>query len=226
MADRSELVADLPAEYRRRFGERSEYRKRVWRTLIDTYFTRFVRPTDVVLDLGSGWGEFINQVGAAQRYAIDLNPDARAHLDPGVELLAVDASGPWPLADHSLDCVFTSNFLEHLPDKTDLTRALSEAHRCLKPGGRIVCMGPNIRVLHGRYWDFFDHHIALSDRSLAEALELRGFTVSTSIERFLPYTMSERRQPPLWAVRIYLALPLLWRFFGGQFLVVGERRSL
>ena len=127
MADRSELVADLPREYRLRFGERSEYRRKVWRTLIDAYFVRFVRSTDVVLDLACGWGEFIDQVAAAKRYAIDLNPDAAAHLDAGVELLSVDAAGPWPLADRSLDCVFTSNFLEHLPDKAALDSVLDAA---------------------------------------------------------------------------------------------------
>jgi len=223
MASTSELAADLPAEYRMRFGELSEYRKRVWRVLIDDYFVRHVRPSDAVLDLACGWGEFINQVHAAKRYGMDLNPDAGTHLAPGIELLRADAAGPWPLADASLDCVFSSNFLEHLPDKAAVSRCLREAHRCLRPGGRIVCLGPNIRVLHGKYWDFFDHHTPLSDLSLKEALELRGFRVGTCIERFLPYTMSGRRPAPLWTVKAYLRMPWVWRFFGGQFLVVGEK---
>lgn len=225
MAEPSELTADLSAEYRLRFGAAAEYRRQVWRTLIEDYFGRFVEPTDVVLDLGSGWGEFINHVRARERIAVDLNPDASAHLAADVKLLRVDAAAEWPLPDASLDCVFTSNFLEHLPDKAAVTRALREAHRCLRPGGRLVCLGPNIRVLHGRYWDFFDHHTPLSDLSLKEAMELRDFRVRTCIARFLPYTMSSRFRPPLWALRAYLKLPFAWRFFGGQFLVVGERGS-
>jgi SAM-dependent methyltransferase len=224
MADPSELTADLPEEYRLRFGPASGYRLAVWRTLIERFFVKFVKPSDVVLDLACGWGEFINQVQARERYALDLNPDAAARLAPGVKLLPADAAGPWPLADGLLDCVFTSNFLEHLPDKAAVTRCLREAHRCLKPGGRLVCMGPNIRVLHGRYWDFFDHHTPLSDLSLKEAMELRGFAVHTCIARFLPYTMSGGHQPPLWMLRAYLAMPWVWPLFGGQFLVVGERR--
>jgi len=225
MADPSELTADLSAEYRLRFGPAAEYRKRVWQTLIADCFGRFVKPSDVVLDLGSGWGEFINHVQARERIAVDLNPDARAHLAAEVKLLRIDAASDWPLADASLDCVFTSNFLEHLPDKAAVTRALREAHRCLRPGGRMVCLGPNIRVLHGRYWDFFDHHTPLSDLSLREALELRGFRVSTCIARFLPYTMSSRFRPPLWTLRAYLRMPWVWPLFGGQFLVVGVRAA-
>src|SRR5262245_34349254 len=216
MADPSEQTADLPAEYRLRFGAASEYRRKVWRILIDRFFVRFVQPTDVVLDLACGWGEFINQVRARERFAMDLNTDAAARLDPGVKLLQADAASPWPLPDRSLDCVFTSNFLEHLPDKAAVTRALREAHRCLKPGGRLICLGPNIRVLHGRYWDFFDHHTPLSDRSLEEALVVRGFHVRTRIARFLPYTMSDGRTPPLWTVRAYLGMPWVWPLFGGQ----------
>src|SRR6185503_8219159 len=162
----SELGADLSAGYRLRFGVAAEYRTRVWRVLIDDWFARLVKQSDVVLDLGSGWGEFINQVAARERYALDLNPDAETRLASGVKLLRADAAEPWPLADASLDCVFTSNFLEHLPDKAAVMRALGEARRCLRPGGRLICLGPNIRVLHGRYWDFFDHHTPLSDLSL------------------------------------------------------------
>jgi len=219
----SELGADLSAGYRLRFGVAAEYRTRVWRVLIDDWFARLVKQSDVVLDLGSGWGEFINQVAARERYALDLNPDAETRLASGVKLLRADAAEPWPLADASLDCVFTSNFLEHLPDKAAVMRALGEARRCLRPGGRLICLGPNIRVLHGRYWDFFDHHTPLSDLSLKEAMEVRGFTVQTCIARFLPYTMSSRFRPPVWTLRAYLRLPFVWRLFGGQFLVVGER---
>jgi SAM-dependent methyltransferase len=214
---------DLAAEYRRRFGAHADYRRQVWRILIADYFGRFVRPTDAVLDLGSGWGEFINQVTARERYAVDLNPDAPAHLEHDVKLLAIDAASRWPLADGALDCVFTSNFLEHLPEKSALARAIAEAHRCLKPGGRLVCLGPNIRAVNGRYWDFFDHHVALSDRSLCELLELRGFEVDLCVPRFLPYTMSKTRETPLWTLRLYLRLPFLWRIFGEQFVVAARR---
>ena len=48
-----------------------------------------------VLDLGCGYGEFINQVRARRKIAMDLNPDAPSHLAPGVEFLHQDCSVRW-----------------------------------------------------------------------------------------------------------------------------------
>ena len=119
--------------------------------------------------------------------------------------------------------VFTSNFFEHLPDKDALRRTLQEALRCLKPGGRIICLGPNIRFLHGTYWDFWDHFLPLTDRSLVEGLRLCGFAVERVEPRFLPYSMSLGWTPPIAFLRLYLRCPAAWRWFGKQFLVVARK---
>jgi SAM-dependent methyltransferase len=68
-----------------------------------------------VLDLGCGYGEFINNVPAQRKFAMDLNPESRKHLGRDIEFFEQDCSAPWPLADDSLETVFTSNFFEHLP---------------------------------------------------------------------------------------------------------------
>jgi hypothetical protein len=59
--------------------------------------------------------------------------------------------------------------------------------------------------------------------SLAELFSLSGFHVEQSIGRFLPYTMSLGYQPSLWKLRLFLKFPILWRFFGRQFLVIGRK---
>jgi predicted SAM-dependent methyltransferase len=59
---------------------------------------------------------------------------------------------PWDVPAESLDVVFTSNFLEHLPDKASVEQTVKEAGRALKPGGRLICMGPNVKYLPGAYW--------------------------------------------------------------------------
>ncbi len=214
------LVEELQQEYQRRFLNIAPYRRRVWRILVKSYFQTQVGTNQNILDLGCGWGEFINQVEANRKYAMDLNPDAREYLEQEIEFLHQDCSQAWPLADESLDVVFTSNFLEHLSSKESLSQTLSEAYRCIKPGGKIICLGPNLKYTGGVYWDFFDHHLPLTDASMSEILELKGFKVNTCIPQFLPYTMANGRQLPLWTVSVYLSLPLVWQFLGKQFLVI------
>jgi SAM-dependent methyltransferase len=213
----------LPTQYRRRFQAEQAGREAVWRVLVDAWFSRYVKGAETVLDLGCGWGAFINQVASPRRYGIDLNVDAARYIDEGVVVFHQSAADPWPLPDGSLDLVFTSNFLEHLPSRDAIMAALGEAFRCLHPGARIVCLGPDIRYAKGDYWNFFDHVIPLTARSVVEAIELAGFRSDDVVDRFLPYTLAGRRPPPALVIRGYLRIRPAWRLLGRQFLVVGSK---
>lgn len=215
--------ADLQRIYEARFSGTAAYRKRVWQVLVPEFFQQFIDPADAVLDLGCGYGEFINEVRCGEKFAMDLNPDAPSHLDPSIQFLEQDCSTRWQLESGSLNAVFTSNFFEHLPNKDSLGRTLDEVFRCLAPGGRLLAMGPNIKYLPGSYWDFWDHYLPLTEAALGEALTNRGFEVVRSIDRFLPYTMVKQREYPGFFLRAYLKLPLAWRFFGKQFVVVARK---
>lgn len=153
---------------------------------------------------------------------MDLNPETRARLDHGVEFLEQDCAKTWALPDGVLDVVFTSNFLEHLRCKDDLRATLAEARRCLKPDGRIICVGPNIKYLPGHYWDFWDHYVPLTELAMTEVLRLQGFRVDRCVGRFLPYRMSGQRTWPMWVIRAFLRVPWLWWLVGRQFLVVAS----
>ena len=50
-----------------------------------------------------------------------------------------------------------------------------------------------------------------------------GLGVATEMARFLPYSMSQGFAPPLFFLQVYLRIPMLWRFFGRQFLVIGRK---
>ncbi len=213
---------ELQRQYQRRFEGQAAYRDGVWRVLTADFFARFIAPDATVLDLGCGYAQFINNIQAGAKYAMDLNPSARDCVREGVTLIEQDCSERWPLDDGSLDVVFTSNFLEHLPSKVLIRRTLGEARRCLKANGRIICLGPNVRYVPGAYWDFWDHHVPLSDRTVAEVLELSGFRVERRIAQFLPFTMAEGPAVPLAFVKAYVHLPIVWPLFGRQFLVVAR----
>lgn len=215
--------ADLQQLYEARFAGRSDYRKRVWEVLC-RFFARWIPAEAAVLDLGCGWCEFINALPCRRKFAMDLNPDAQLHALPGVKVLQQDCAETWQLEDDSLDVVFTSNFFEHLTSKSVLEKTLLEAHRVLRTDGRLIAMGPNIKCLPGAYWDFIDHNLALTELSLLELMKKCGFDGELCVGRFLPYTMSGGRQYPIWTLRLYLALPMAWRFWGKQFLVVGRKK--
>ena len=216
---------ELQQAYAMRFEQTAQYRIAVWKILTATFFSRWIPESSVILDLGCGWGEFINQITAKRKYGMDLNPASPSKLAQDVTFLNQDCSALWGIPDAHLDVVFTSNFFEHLPSKESLRRTLDQAFRCLKPDGRLICLGPNIKFLPGSYWDFWDHFLPLTELSLKEGLELSGFEIDFLTDRFLPYSMSQGLTLPLPFLRLYLRFPFLWRFAGKQFLIVARKPS-
>jgi len=215
---------DLSAIYRDRFNRTGlQRRDGVWRILCRSYFNKIIGADQVVLDLACGYGEFINNAAAKRRIAIDLNPDAPSFLDRGVEFHLCDAANMNVIENASVDAVFASNFLEHLPDKETCNRVFREVLRVLRPGGRFMAMGPNIRHCYAEYWDRFDHILPLSHRSLEEGLIQAGYEMERCIPRFLPLTMEGGLPTADWLVRLYLTVPIVWPIMGKQFLVIARK---
>jgi len=96
------------------------------------------------------------------------------------------------LPNDYFDIAFFSNYLEHLPSTEAVLQQLRVTHAILKPGGSVVILQPNIRLIGGAYWDFIDHQTALTEKSLAEAAVMAGFRTKEVIARFLPYTTKSR----------------------------------
>src|SRR5690349_21277275 len=219
-------MPDLAALYRFRFRESEREKKMlIWQALCEHYFQQRIGEGKVIADLACGYGEFINNIRAAKKYGIDLNPDAPKFLGPDVEFCYSRADKIDAIASDSLDVVFTSNFLEHLKTKEECDAVLAEVKRMLKPGGRFIIMGPNIRYLAAEYWDFYDHYLPLSHLSLEEGLVQAGYEIDSVIARFLPYTTRSALPQHSVLIALYLKIPIAWRFLGKQFLVVG-RKSL
>lgn len=215
---------DLEKLYQNRFDDAEKLRKaRVWRVVVSQFLQRWVPRDAAVLDLGCGYGEFLNHVQCARRIGVDFNADAQRHLDPGIEFHRADVTDLRFLSDATVDVVFTSNLLEHLDDKAHVERLIREAHRVLKPGGHFIALGPNMRALHGSYWDFWDHSVAITDKSLCEVLAYLDFDVVNCIPRFLPYTTQSSLPQAPWLVALYLKFPPAWRILGGQFLIRARR---
>lgn len=216
---------DLTAIYATRFPEADRAQKdRIWRVLCRQFFQRYVRPEWTVLDLAAGYCEFINNIRCARKIALDLDPGMPRFAAPGVECIQAASDRMDAVADDSVDCVFVSNFFEHLPDKATFLATLKEIRRVLRPGGRLLILQPNIRFLPGTYWDFFDHYLPLTDRTLVEALELAALRPVEVRPKFLPYTTKSRYPKGPLFVSAYLRAPFLWPILGKQAWVVAEKR--
>jgi SAM-dependent methyltransferase len=118
--------------------------------------------------------------------------------------------------------IFMSNYLEHLESSDAVIDQLRIAADLLRPDGRVIILQPNIRLVGARYWDFIDHRMALTERSLLEAAELANLATRTLITRFLPYSTKGRLPTAPILVRAYLAFRPAWWLMGKQTLYVGE----
>jgi SAM-dependent methyltransferase len=215
---------DLQSLYSQRFPEQDlAHKNAIWKVICDDFMSKHVRAGDTVVDVGAGYCEFINNIRCARKIAVDLNPDVKRFADPSVQVINESCTAISALESGSVDVVFMSNFLEHLPNKQLILETFREAHRILKKGGHIIVLQPNIRFVPGEYWDFFDHHTPLTDRSLCEALVLEKFEIKQSIAQFLPYTTKSVLPQSPWLVKLYLNIPLAWRVLGKQALVVGRK---
>lgn len=214
---------ELERLYETRLGPRAAERQILWATLVEAYFQRFVGPTDTVLDLGAGNCEFINAIAAADRIAVDRRPDVADRAAPGVRVCRARSTDlPADLTGH-VDVVWISNFLEHLADSQELMATLAEVHRVLRPAGRVMILQPNIRLTREAYWDFLDHSLPLTEKSLGEALGLTGFSIELQRVRFLPYTTVSRIPIRPSLVRLYLKVRPAQLVMGKQTFVVARR---
>jgi 2-polyprenyl-3-methyl-5-hydroxy-6-metoxy-1,4-benzoquinol methylase len=195
----------------------------IWREITRFLNKAFVPDDSVVLDIACDRGDFIRNVRAREKWATDVR-DVSTHLTPDIRFArsnGIDLNQVLPKAH--FDVVFMSNYLEHLPSTDVVLQQLQVVRELVKPEGSMIVLQPNIRLVGGAYWDFIDHHAALTEKSLAEAAGLAGFRTRVLITRFLPYTTKSRLpQAPL-LVRAYLAFRPLWLLMGKQSLYVGQR---
>jgi SAM-dependent methyltransferase len=215
----------LKAVYESRFsGDELASKEELWKVLVQSFLQAMIPVDATVVDLGAGNCEFINEIRARTRVAVDLNPDTARLANPGVRVLATSSENLQDIADDSVDVVFTSNFFEHLRSKESLLATLAETNRILVPRGVLIVLMPNMRYLPGAYWDYFDHHLPLTHHSLSEALNLAGFRVTRVEPRFLPYTVKNSKvRARAWMLRAYLKFKPAWRLLGKQMLVVAAK---
>lgn len=223
-------VMDQQIYLQRLYSNRFDLQQRkaklaLWKVLIEDFLQKFVPSNAAVLDIAGGYCEFINQIQAKEKVLIDLNPDAKNLADDDVKVLNIDILDSYQcqsIPEGRFDAIFVSNFFEHLNSKEDLIQVLAFCYSRLSDRGSLLVIQPNFKYSFREYYDFIDHQLPITDASLAEVLRAVGFKIDLLIPRFLPFTTKGRPSSPF-LLKVYLKLPILWRFLGGQLFVKASR---
>ena len=181
-------------------------REALWRTLCDAAFQKLVPADGCVLELGAGYGHFINNIRAPRRIAIDLWDGMAQYVKPPVEVHIGSVSDLGWLADASVDFAFASNLFEHL-ERAAFVSVLEQLRRKVRPGGTLNILQPNYRYAYKEYFDDYTHVAVYSAEGLCDLLSANGYEVIDCRPRFLPLTVRSRLPVSPALIRLYLALP-------------------
>lgn len=197
----------------------------VWKEIV-RFESKFIPKDASVVDLGAGYCDFINNVDANKKYAVDTSPELQDFAGESVKKIEEPAWNLFEIQNQSVDVVHASNLLEHFNDE-ELEKTIKEIKRILKEGGRLILMQPNYRLNPNNYFDDPTHKKVFSDVSLESFLLSHGMKIILKMPRFLPFSMKSRSGVipnfllPL-VVRAYIHSPL--KPFAGQMLIVAEKK--
>ncbi len=215
---------DLEKLYSNRFDGDQTLKKRdvMWKCICKYFLQKYIPKDAKILDIASGYCEFINNIEGSEKYAIDLNPDITNFADKSIKVIHEDIlDDKTNLPINYFDIVFISNFLEHLDSKEDVKRVINKSKQYLNENGKIIILQPNIRYVKGRYWDFFDHKTPLTEKSLIECANILNLKVVKCYKRTLPYTQKSKIPMHSFLIICYCKLmPISSIFLGAQSLII------
>ena len=209
---------DPDVYYQTRF-EFDPRRSLVWKCVCEWLQPR-VPAQGTVLEIGAGYCDFINNIRAGKKIAVDISQTVKKAAAPDVETHVGPCQNLDFIADASLDIVFASNLLEHLTVPDGL-KTIREAYRVLKTGGQLIIIQPNFRCGFREYFDDYTHLSIYTDVSLADLIRGAGFHIIQVEPRFMPFSMKGKLPVSRWLIWLYLRSPI--RPKAGQMLVVARK---
>ena len=162
------------------FGARRKSRR--VRAMLDSFVGK-LPPSATFLEVGPGRGELADYIGegGAGYLAIEPSTDLHRHLVArGIHSIQ-SAVPPIPVDDASVDVVYSVDVFEHLPSHKEAMEVCLEAHRALRPGGRLVIIAPNAETLGRLFYQYEYQHSFVTNKGRLEAMVLdAGFEVERS----------------------------------------------
>ena len=187
MPGSEEVRALYPGEY---YGEPGRKFQSAVESLVRWVAARHSRflssglaPGARVLDLGCGRGVILGALAdrGFEVHGLEISEEAARGADPRAEIRVASKLADAGYPEGHFDQIVIWHVLEHLSDPRD---TLEEAHRILRPAGRLVVAVPNFASLQARWsgpaWFHLDlprhlYHFPLA--ALRQLLERSGFEV-------------------------------------------------
>lgn len=181
----------------------------VWKGICK-FLQSYIPKDSVILDLGCGYGDFINNIRGGKRYALDISAVPRKSIQKGISFHQ-GTSTKLPYKKDFFDVVFCSNLFEHLK-REELYKTISEVRRVLKLNGSLLILQPNYKYCVKDYFDDYTHELVFTHVSLKDFLEANGLRVKHCKKRLLPFNVSDSSIFPVFLlsflVKMYLFLPV------------------
>jgi len=207
-----------PGYHQTRF-EYDARRETLWRSLYRFFFKRWIREDDCVLELGAGYGHFINNVVARRRIALDLWSEMPQHIQPGIECRVGSVTDLSFLQEGSVDFVFASNLFEHIT-QDELAQVLRQLQGKLSSRGVLCLLQPNYRYAYREYFDDYTHITVYSHLTMCDFFRAHGYEIVDCRPRFMPLTVKSRLKIYSFLIWLYLHSPV--KPMGKQMLIVAR----
>jgi ubiquinone/menaquinone biosynthesis C-methylase UbiE len=198
-----------------------KYRKLVWKAICE-YLQKEISETSVILDLGAGYCDFINQIHAKKKYAVDSNLDVKKFISSDVIFINSDVT-KIDIADNEVEVVFASNLLEHLDDEK-IELLFLQLNRILKKNGKLILLQPNYYYCYRNYWDDYTHKKAFSHITLCDFLASKNYKIKSVKKRFIPFSFKSWLPKSYLLTKIYLYLP--WKPMAKQMLIIAQKNGM
>jgi SAM-dependent methyltransferase len=193
-------------------------RTKVWKAICE-YLSKYISLESTVLDLGSGYCDFINNIRAKSKFAVDIDANSEKFCSSDVSFLNLKASDI-EFEENRFDIVFTSNLFEHLKEE-ELESLILKIGKTLKPKGKLIIIQPNYYYAYREYWDDYTHLKAFSHVSLCDFLLCHDLKIIKLEKKFLPYTFKSIFPKSYYLTKLYLIS--FWHPFAKQMLVIAEK---
>jgi ubiquinone/menaquinone biosynthesis C-methylase UbiE len=208
-----------PNTYYKTRMKKDKEREKVWKE-ITNYLQRYIPKDAKTLELGAGYCDFINNIKAKEKHALDIYDGIKEHAKNEVTTHIMSATEIKAFKAESFNCIFASNFFEHL-EREDFHKVLEGCFKALRKGGRLIILQPNYYYAYREYFDDYTHKMVLSHISFCDAMESKGFKIKKCYKRFLPYSMKSGAPKARILIWAYLRSPI--KPLAKQMLIVAEK---